>query len=81
MRQEQGGCSPRCETKKQLKEAVRDIPHKVYLKSTSNFGGWSGRADELPKDMEFLVVGPDPYRRRNWYATVKQGRGGKLVVT
>ena len=78
---EQGGCRPRCQTKKQLKEAVRDIPDKVYLYTTSMFNGWSGRAVDLPDGMQFNVVGPDPERSRKWYATVKKKADGTLVVT
>lgn len=79
---DQGGCSPRCQTKKALKEVVRDIPDKLYLSTTSMFpGGYSGRAVDMPDDLTFTVVGPDPHTRRNWYANVKKKADGSLVVT
>jgi hypothetical protein len=42
---------------------------------------FSGTADQLPEDAEFNVVGPDPYTRRDWYATVKWGVRGTLTVS
>jgi hypothetical protein len=78
---EQGGCEPRCKTKKELKENIKAAPESVFLSSTSAFGGWSGYATDLPDGTTFNVVGPDPYTARNWYASIKKGAGGKLVVT
>jgi hypothetical protein len=34
-----------------------------------------------PAGTELQVVGPDPYSKRNWYATVKVDRNGKVTVT
>jgi hypothetical protein len=34
-----------------------------------------------PAETHLQVVGPDPYSRRNWYATVKVARGGKVTVS
>lgn len=36
---------------------------------------------KAPAETHLQVVGPDPYNSRNWYATVKVGRGGKVVVS
>lgn len=36
---------------------------------------------DIPEDVTLVVVGPDPYQRRNWYANVKIGRNGKVVCT
>lgn len=36
---------------------------------------------DIPEDVTLVVVGPDPYTRRNWYANVKIGRNGKLVCS
>jgi hypothetical protein len=78
----QGGAQFRGkQTKAGLREAVKTTPSNVYLYDTSAFGSkFSGSATELPKSICFNVVGPDPYSRRDWYASVYMGRGGKLVV-
>lgn len=85
MKHEQGGADlahGRPRTKKELKEAIADDPEKVHLYSTNNTTqGWSGYASALPEDVHFLVVGPDPYNKRNWYATVKKNKRGVLAVT
>lgn len=36
---------------------------------------------KAPTETHLQVVGPDPYTKRNWYATVKVGRGGKVQVS
>lgn len=80
----QGGAdfdAPR-KTKMAFKAAIKEHPEDVYLYATSNMGPqFSGRASVLPDDVEFLVVGPDPYSKRDWYANVKVGVKGKLVVS
>jgi hypothetical protein len=69
-------------TKSQLKEAIKNDPAEVELYSTSSMGPqFHNAADQLPEDTEFLVVGPDPYTKRDWYASIKRGIRGKLVVT
>lgn len=78
MAYEQGGCDPRFATKKALREAIKE-GREVYLYSTSAFGGWSGSAKELPEGTTFTVVGPDPERRRSWYASVTR-KGGAIKV-
>lgn len=81
----QGGADFTClgkKTKTALKKTIAENPHSVYLYATSSMGPqYSGPADMLPEDMEFLVVGPDPYNKRDWYASVKRGVRGKLTVT
>jgi hypothetical protein len=81
----QGGARFECagrRTKKALKEAIAADPTKVELYATSSMGPqFSGTADQLPEDAEFSVVGPDPYTRRDWYATVKWGVRGTLTVS
>lgn len=80
----QGGADWICagrKTKKALREMIHSNPGDVRLFATSSMGPqFSGTADELPEDMQFNVVGPDPYTRRDWYATVKHGARGQLVV-
>jgi hypothetical protein len=73
---DQGDGSPRCKTKKELKELCKESPEKVLLNSTSAFGnGFSGFATELPEGTTFTVVGPDPFRDRRWYANVVRKNG------
>jgi hypothetical protein len=59
-------------TKKSLREAVK-ADQSVYFTDTSAFSNrGTVTADGLtPSD---VVVGPDPYRQRNWYANVQGGR-------
>lgn len=82
----QGGARVKLEgknfTKTLLKARIKEDPSKVMLFSTSNMGPtFTDSADKLPVGVKFLVVGPNPYSKRDWYATVKVGRNGKLVVT
>jgi hypothetical protein len=80
---EQGGADFICKgrkTKKALKDAIKEGPSKVYLSSTSAVvRGWSGYASDLPEDMSFNVVGPDPFQDRSWFATVTRN-GDKVTV-
>ena len=48
-------------TKKALKGAVGEVPNFI---ETSMFGA------EFKGDGNYTVVGPDPYNKRTWYATV-----------
>ena len=67
-------------TKTRLKELLKTDPSSVVLYATSSMGPqFSDTADKLPQDVEFNVVGPDPYTKRDWYATVKYGTRGALV--
>lgn len=84
---EQGGADfeyiGKRKSKSAFKAAIKDSPANVYLFSTTAVPGaekWSGTADKLPDGMEFNVVGPDPYTRRDWYATVTKTARGKLKV-
>lgn len=68
-------------TKAKLRGFIKEQPESIWLYSTSQVTNqWSGRANELPPNIEFLVVGPNPYQKRDWYATVYRGRGGVLRV-
>ena len=69
----------RAPTKKALKEAIASDPSRVSLEATSVFGNeYDGRLDEAP-DGEFSIVGPDPYRQRNWYGTIRVAAGQVTV--
>lgn len=58
-------------TKKELKAAVGQVPNFI---ETSMFG------PEFKGDGRYTVVGPDPYSKRDWYATVtvRDGRIAKV---
>lgn len=76
----QGGCFPRYKTMKALREGLA-AGHKIRLFGTSPFGPqYEGPPQEMPKDMEFIVVGPDPYNDRRWYASVKWNKKGVVSV-
>jgi|1185.fasta_scaffold664281_2 hypothetical protein len=68
-------------TKTALKAALKANPTGVTLYATSDMGPqFNGPASSLPEGTTFNVVGPNPYRDRSWYASVKRGRNG-LVCT
>lgn len=76
---EQGGVHPRYPTKKALKEAAKaGVP--FTLQSTSMFGGYNGPVTELPVGITFNVVGPDPYSKRDWFASVRRTADGTVTV-
>lgn len=60
-------------TKKALREAYADDPTQVEFADTSAFNprGVLNGAELTPID---VIVGPDPYRDRRWYANVKNGK-------
>lgn len=66
-----GGKKP--PTKKALREAVAANPATVTFMDTSAFNnrGTIGVEDLTPAD---VIVGPDVYNARNWYANVRNGR-------
>ena len=61
----------RPKTKKALKEAMRDDPASVVFDPTAAFGTQEFiRGDDVPSGVVLVVVGPDPYTKRTWYANV-----------
>jgi hypothetical protein len=68
-------------TKKALREACNLNPASVSLEATAVFPGaeHDGPVLEMPEGKTAYVVGPDPYRARNWYAQVTRS-GDKVVV-
>lgn len=73
----------RLKTKKALKEAVKADPAQVFFYSTAGFHGettFSGPVSEMPEGVTLQVVGPDPYSKRDWYASVTR-KAGKIVVS
>jgi hypothetical protein len=70
-------------TKAALKLAIKEAPHTVYLYDTAAMKEWqkfSGYADQLPEDITFNVVGPDPFTDRSWYASIYRNAKGGLTV-
>lgn len=72
----------RIPTKKALKEAMATAPEEVLFDGTASaFQSVEGyRGNELDPDVKLTVCGPDPYYRRNWWATVELV-GGKVKVS
>lgn len=71
-------------TKAALKRALAENPAGVEFDGTSpmgpQFSDMSGV--NVPEGMSLSVVGPDPFTKRNWYATVKVNvKTGKVVIT
>jgi hypothetical protein len=60
----------RPKTKKELKQAMKDNPDQVHFDSTEMFhpGGCTGTT--IPTDTTMMVIGPDPFTKRTWYASV-----------
>lgn len=64
--------SQRINTKKALKAYAQEEPHNVRLEATSLFGNeYDGPLSNAPTNKSYTVVGPDPYKKRNWYANIK----------
>lgn len=72
----------RCKTKKALKEEIaKHGPHRVVLEATSAFGDeFDGQLGEAPNGT-YSVVGPDPYTKRSWYATIVVATGSRVRVS
>ena len=60
----------RPKSKKAVKEAVAADPSRVRLEGTSMTGNdYDGPVSEAPPG-RYHFVGPDPYRKRNFYGTI-----------
>jgi hypothetical protein len=79
----------RVPTKAKLKELVRtaqelEADEVVFFDQTSivHDGGLPGTItlNDLKPGTVLVVVGPDPYTRRNWYANVER-KNGKVKVS
>ena len=67
-------------TKTALKRAAATDPAGVQFYSTSELGGrFEGPLSEIPAGITLSVVGPDPYTRRTWYASITR-TGQKVAV-
>ena len=70
----------RPKTKKAIKEGLAADPHRVRLEATSMFGNeYDGPVDEAPAGT-YPIVGPDPYRARNFYGSIVVKAGGVVTV-
>lgn len=71
----------RIKTKKQLREELASDPASVEFDTTSMFdkaSGYSGNS--FPQGVTLTVVGPDPYSKRSWYASVSRKADGTIKV-
>lgn len=70
------------QTKATLKFALKNAPATVSFYSTSSMGPqFNGPASNLPDDIIMSIVGPDPYSKRTWYASVQRNKKGGLTVS
>jgi hypothetical protein len=61
----------RPKTKKALREAIESDPSSVSLEATSIFGNeYGGSILHMPEGKTVYIVGPDPARKRSWYANL-----------
>jgi hypothetical protein len=67
-------------SKKEVK-SLASSPELIFIECTSMFGGYSGPASELEVGKTVTFVGPDPYRNRRFYGTLRRGSDGKVVVS
>ncbi len=72
----------RPKSKKALREALRDAPGTVEFDGTSPLGPqFSGGVADIPDGATLSVCGPDPYRKRDWWANVSRTSGGRVKVS
>lgn len=76
------GTVKRFASKKALREAVEEFgAAAVRIKGTSAFG--NENADtiaDLAGDTAAVIVGPDVYNDRRWYANVKVKKDGTITI-
>lgn len=69
----------RPKSKKEVKEAIARDPYSVQVECTSLFGGFSGGLGSMEPGDTVTFVGPDPYRARNFYGTIRRTAAGYRV--
>ncbi len=78
------GVTNDCPTKKALKAALASMPDSVQFYGTSPMGpqhfATPATIASLPQGYTLTVVGPDPYNKRTWYASVTVVNG-KIKVS
>lgn len=70
-------------SKKALREAVEaEGADKVGVFGTSMFGNETASTVEELADLDdaAVIVGPDVYNKRDWYANAYRGRDGKVRI-
>lgn len=75
--------SKRPKSKKALKEAIKNDPHRVTFDPTSIFDAKTSTSyygDAIPNGVSLSVCGPDSYTLRKWYATVTTVNGNVKVT-
>lgn len=63
-------------SKKAFREFVRDAGDSVYFEDTSAFnsrGQFVGTDNPLLSSSD-VIVGPNPWRNRKWYANIRNGK-------
>jgi hypothetical protein len=70
----------RPKTKKALRDAIAS-GQTVHFDGTSMFDPPSYDLSELLETEKLSVVGPDPYTKRSWYATVERKSDGTIRVS
>lgn len=74
-------------TKKALKDALASRPQDVQLESTDAFGPnaclvvCAVNDENVARANGGVIVGPDPYHNRRWYAAVKVSLDGTVKVS
>ena len=71
----------RVRTKTALKKMIKEDPASVTFDRTSAFERGFINASEIPQGDTLVVVGPDPYTARNWYANVVKTATGTIKVS
>ena len=66
-------------TKVALKRAIKENPDNVVLYGTSDFTPFTGSAVNCVVGVKYSVTGPNPYNRRDWYATIERTAKGIKV--
>ena len=75
------GWCPEHATKKSLASAVKADPSKVRFQCTSEYGTvFNGAVSDMPKGATLSVVGPNPFTKRDWYASIAFTASGMLRV-
>lgn len=70
----------RIPTKAMLKRLLKEDPSQLVFDKTSPFNGTGNlTTDDLEPGLVFTVCGPDPYRERRWWSSVKLGKKGPVA--
>jgi predicted esterase YcpF (UPF0227 family) len=75
------GTFTKFKTKAELRRKVEEVgADKVAVFGTSMFGDENATTVAELADTSAVIVGPDVYNRRNWYANVKTVKGQVRIV-